>query len=144
TASPLSFPLSLHDALPISGLGLGSVVVLRVAGVDHELVLALGVDLLDADPGRRERRVVERGHLARLVEGPADDDRLLRRGSRVAPRGAGESGDCHDGRQRSRQDAPPRRTSHCTLLLSGNAVARAIQVPTGPWVNWVPTRPRGP
>ena len=55
-------------------LRLRRVVVLRVAGLDHELVAgraALRVDLLDADLRRGERRVVERGHVARSCRTPS-------------------------------------------------------------------------
>ena len=63
-------------------LGLGRVVVLRVAGDDLELHAAARVDLLDAHLGRRQRRIVEGRHVALAVVRPADHDRALRRGRR--------------------------------------------------------------
>ena len=95
---------ALAEQLRRARLRLRGVVVVRVAGLDLErpsLDAALRVDLADADLRRRERRPVERRHVALAVERPADHDRRRPRSSRSrrAP--------C----RRSRPRAPPLRAA---------------------------------
>src|SRR4029079_14138286 len=89
---------ALTDQAQGARLRLRRVVVLRVAGLDHELVAAraaLGVQLLGPDLRGSESGMVERGHLTRLVERPADHDRLLCARWRPPPAPSGDRPTLH-------------------------------------------------
>src|SRR5207237_4451402 len=107
---------ALAEQADCTRLGRGRIVALGVTGLDLKAPsadAALRVDLLDADLRGRERRIVERGHVAARIEGPPDHDRLLRIGRGTAARRSRDRGDRNNRAEEHRQSAPPGRPLHC-------------------------------
>src|SRR5262249_62041855 len=94
-----------------------SLVALRVAREDLELPpvdAALRVELVHFELGGGKRGTVERRHVARAVECPADDDGRLRTAPAVRCQRAADQGEREHCRSRDRQPPSP---SQLLLLL---------------------------